>query len=929
MVLLISSLLVLGGRAYAQAGTLAGTATPQPTPIGVPMLDPETWVTSTEIVSEYYTVKDLTLPDGTKLVEDIIKGPPTPPGGYAAEQATVVDAAPASATMLSDVPAFNWVFGCSAVSGSMIAGYYDRSGYSNIYTGPTNGGVVPLVEDSSWGNWSDGTDSYPNNPLIASHNGLDGRLLKGSIDDYWVLYGSSAADPFISGAWTQHTWGSAIGDYMKTSQSSYSNTDGATSFYGYNSKRKLTCSAMLIGGVSQYDGTYGRKLFYEARGYTVTDCYAQATDNRYKGGFSLVNFMAEIDAGQPVFLNLAGHSIVGVGYDSASTTIYIHDTWDNSTHTMTWGGTYSGMALQSVSIVKLAPVSYTLTVGKSGTGSGTVTSSPIGIDCGSTCSANFNSATVVTLSAVATTGSTFAGWSGACTGSGTCQVSMDAAKSVTANFSQITYTLTANNDSHGTVTLNPTGGTYASGTTVTLTPVPSQAYLFMSWSGTNSGDIIDTGGVYTLVMNGDKTVQANFSQITYTLTADNDGHGTVTLSPSGGTYASGTSVILIPVANTGYQFSAWSGTNSGDILYSGGVYTILMDGNKTIQANFTQITYTLTAGNDGHGTVTLSPSGGTYASGTSVILIPVANTGYQFSAWSGANAGEVVNNALGYTILMNGDKTVQADFVINTYSLNVIKPGTGAGSVTSAPAGIDCGSACSASFDYNTSVTLTATAETGSTFAGWNGTCTGSLISCTILMDTAKTVTAIFTRNTGITQPIPLLSGWNLVSFNVHPASTAISDILATIAGNYDLVYAWDASGAHSGAGNWMRYAPGIPGNTLSNLDETMGFWIRMTSDDTLEITGTAPTTTNISLSINASGWNLVGYPSVVNRSMPEALETHGVTAYALVYAYHADDADTWKRYAPGVPGNDLLEVAPAWAYWIKVTNPSTWVVEY
>jgi hypothetical protein len=180
-----------------------------------------------------------------------------------------------------------------------------------------------------------------------------------------------------------------------------------------------------------------------------------------------------------------------------------------------------------------------------------------------------------------------------------------------------------------------------------------------------------------------------------------------------------------------------------------------------------------------------------------------------------------------------------------------------------------------------------------------------------------------------ISHSLPLVPGWNLVSLPLHPFSTAILDVLASLAGNYDLVYAWDASGGHVGAGNWMRYAPGIPGNTLATLDETQGFWIRMTSDDMLEITGFAHTTTNISLSTTASDWNLVGYPSIVNRNMPEALTAHGVTDYSLVYAYHTDDSDTWKRYAPGVPGNDLLELVPGWGYWIKVGTTSTWDVEY
>ena len=77
---------------------------------------------------------------------------------------------------------------------------------------------------------------------------------------------------------------------------------------------------------------------------------------------------------------------------------------------------------------------FALTVTKAGTGAGTVTSSPAGISCGATCSANYASGTSVTLTAAAASGSTFAGWSGACTGTGACTVSMTAARAVTATF---------------------------------------------------------------------------------------------------------------------------------------------------------------------------------------------------------------------------------------------------------------------------------------------------------------------------------------------------------------------------------------------------------------------------------------------------------------------------------------------------------------
>jgi aryl-phospho-beta-D-glucosidase BglC (GH1 family) len=81
-----------------------------------------------------------------------------------------------------------------------------------------------------------------------------------------------------------------------------------------------------------------------------------------------------------------------------------------------------------------APNTFILQVARAGTGSGTVTSSPTGLNCGSTCITNYASGTSVTLTAAAAAGSTFAGWSGACTGTGACTVPMTAARAVTATF---------------------------------------------------------------------------------------------------------------------------------------------------------------------------------------------------------------------------------------------------------------------------------------------------------------------------------------------------------------------------------------------------------------------------------------------------------------------------------------------------------------
>ena len=97
-----------------------------------------------------------------------------------------------------------------------------------------------------------------------------------------------------------------------------------------------------------------------------------------------------------------------------------------------------------------------LTVTKSGTGTGIVTSSPSGINCGSACSMSFPPGATVTLSATPSAGSAFAGWSEGCSGTGTCTVTTNSDATVTANFTRSTYTLTATATGAGSGTLSAT-----------------------------------------------------------------------------------------------------------------------------------------------------------------------------------------------------------------------------------------------------------------------------------------------------------------------------------------------------------------------------------------------------------------------------------------------------------------------------------------
>ncbi len=297
-----------------------------------------------------------------------------------------------------------------------------------------------------------------------------------------------------------------------------------------------------------------------------------------------------------------------------------------------------------VTVGTAPPPTFTLTVVKGGAGSGTVTSSPTGIDCGPTCNATFNAGTQVTLTATPDAAtSTFTGWSGACTSS-PCVVTMDAAKSVTATFSRIQYTL----------------------------------------SVTKAG----TGG------------------------------GTVTSSPAG------------------------------------------IDCGPTCSAAFDATTV--------------------------VRLTPTPDATSTFSGWSGA-----CENIAGFCdVVADAAKSVTASFTRIQYSLTVTKAGTGGGTVTSNPTGIDCGPTCSAAFDVTTQVTLTPSPDATSNFAGWSGACT--ITPCVITMNGVKAATATFTHRNAA----PIANNQNVTT---DEDAEVLIILTATDAENDPLTYSIVTGPTHGG----------------------------------------------------------------------------------------------------------------------------------
>jgi uncharacterized repeat protein (TIGR02543 family) len=424
-----------------------------------------------------------------------------------------------------------------------------------------------------------------------------------------------------------------------------------------------------------------------------------------------------------------------------------------------------------------ATTTQLLTVVRAGDGGGTVTSSPAGIACGSDCSEAFNTGTVVALTAAPSSGSSFTGWSGACTGTGACSVTLDAAKTVTATFTLTTlptYALSVGKagTGTGTVTSSPAGiscgstcsAGYSSGTVVSLTATPAAGSSFAGWTGACTGT-----SACSVTLDAAKSVSATFTLNTvqsYTLTVGKagTGSGTVASTPAGiacgatcsAGFASGTVVGLTATAASGSSFAGWGGACAGTAGCS-----VTMSAARSVTATFNPVsgtnTLTVTKSGDGTGTVTSTPAGVScgatcsygYASGTVVSLSASPDSGSVFLGWGGACSGTGA-----CSVTTSGAATVTASFGLAMERLTATTtlagtlaspagPGSG-GTVTSTPAGISCGSDCTELYSRGTSVALTATAASGYTFSGWSGDCSGTAPTCKVSMTAVRNVGATF-----------------------------------------------------------------------------------------------------------------------------------------------------------------------------------------
>ena len=332
----------------------------------------------------------------------------------------------------------------------------------------------------------------------------------------------------------------------------------------------------------------------------------------------------------------------------------------------------------SINVSFTAVQQNSLNVTKAGTGSGVVTSSPSGISCGSDCTEVYAAGTVVTLTAVADASSAFGGWSGACTGSGTCVVTMNSAKSVTATFNVKSSTITATAGSGGSISPSGTVSVnYGGSQSFTITPNANYTIGSVVVDGSSAGAV--TSYSFTNVT-GNHSINVSFTAVqqnSLNVTKAGTGSGVVTSSPSGiscgsdctEVYAAGTVVTLTAVADASSAFGGWSGACTGN-----GICTVTMNAAKSVSPLFLaqSSTITATAGSGG----SISPSGTVsvnYGGSQSFTITPNANYTIGSVVVDGSSAGAVTSYSF---TNVTGNHSINVSFTQNDNTNDVTTDAT-------------------------------------------------------------------------------------------------------------------------------------------------------------------------------------------------------------------------------------------------------------
>jgi uncharacterized repeat protein (TIGR02543 family) len=285
----------------------------------------------------------------------------------------------------------------------------------------------------------------------------------------------------------------------------------------------------------------------------------------------------------------------------------------------------------------------------------------------------------------------------------------------------------------GTVT---GGGAFAQSSVVTVSAVPAAGYTFLNWTESDNGPAVSNSASYQFPMNGNRTLIANFEpipigQFAVVLSANPTAGGTTI---GAGSFDAGSSVTVSARVNAGYTFVDW--TENGVRVSTSSNIQFTLNASRNFVANFraipsSQFAVLLTSSPASGGT---TDGEGAYAAGTSVTITSVANTGYTFTNWTDLASGAVVSASPNYTFVLTANRTLVANFLLNTYTLTVNAVN---GTVSKAP---DL-----ATYNHGSNVVLTATPAAGYVFSSWSGDATGTTNPLTVNMTSNKNITANFT----------------------------------------------------------------------------------------------------------------------------------------------------------------------------------------
>jgi streptogramin lyase len=530
------------------------------------------------------------------------------------------------------------------------------------------------------------------------------------------------------------------------------------------------------GGTTSCSGGCSLTVAFSEEGKLVATNVAQAACEQVSGtGTCSTGTTLE---GRP---NAIG-SIVPSGGEEGTITRYTKDGL-YSVSGITYSGGNAWFTAGIVSLTRIGKIGlglYPLTVTKTGTGTGTVQ-----CDTGSgpeACEAEYFEGTAVELTATAESGSEFTGWTGSgCSGTGTCIVTMSAAKSVEANFDLIPRTLTIVETGSGTGTVEcsinagpvePCPSPIPNGKSVEVIATANPGSGLASLSGTESAIGCGPGSPCTFTIEANSSVTAEFeiTQYALTVTKTGTGTGTVTSSPAGiscggdcsEAYNIGTEVTLSATATEGVLGSVFTGWSGCGAVNAENQCEVTMSAVKSVEAEFSAVpkkNLTLTKTGSGIGTVeselpkfkcakACTSAEQAFNEGTVLTLKAEAASGNTFAGWSGSGCSGTGT----CVVTMSAAKSVGAEFSgpppkKPTNPLTVTKAaGTGAGSVKGG--GISCDANCSSNsvaLTEGKEVTLKAKpAKGGSTFAGWTGCDSEPEGNCLVTMSGPKSVTAKF-----------------------------------------------------------------------------------------------------------------------------------------------------------------------------------------